>query len=207
MQFDVFDGSSESHCPCTDCTRTVTLCDKCIDRSELGNIIFGMAGALAEYTNGQLYAAARSANGFGGVAEQATGGLGYALVTTGTLGSQLTSQELCSFFERADGNWDNVPGFAAPVGRWQWENVNQGDASENCVPCKDKLPSWYPHTIPTSSGGVAGNSRFANRPDHEDPFYVYQIPSSQFLTPELCADATVYEDTQRVNCGTGRLGD
>ncbi len=217
MNFDIPNipnSGLQFNCPSDNCTRTVTVCGKCIDRSEMGNMIFGMVGAMFAISPEVLWGIARSplVNGLAGPAEQSTAGIGINLASQ--IGRIRNAADFCEFLENSDGSWEldmsstNIPviegvavNYAPDAAPWQWEYANAEDDSAQCAPCSQSLPLWFAHTIPVADGDEAGTSVYANRPGVEDPFYVYQISSPHYLSPELCPDADVYSGTDQWICG------
>jgi len=91
---------------------------------------------------------------------------------------------------------------------WDWDLIDSGQDPDisQCAPCSDALPSFYPHTTPSTSRTRAGQSVCADSSDctgnPDDAFYVSQIPGAVYLAPELCRDATVYSASEILGCGT-----
>ena len=183
-----FNQLPSSGCPSGDTCRTsVTLCGKCIDRSELGNIIFGMAGAIAQIPHTILeFAGYHVARGMQGHAEQASVGIGYYLGENYRITDVSNSNSLCSFLTSTDSmsvrTW-SIPN-SAP---WQWRYINSGDASANCKPCTTKLPDSDSFvTFFAVSEIEAGKSIYADKNNLE--FYIDQILDVNFLDPLLLGD-------------------
>ncbi len=181
-------------CPSIDneCKRSVTLCNKCIDRSELGNIMFGWAGKIAGIPATALWVGGRVAQGLSGPAEQSTAGLGYVMASR-TIASR---HDLCGFLQSTSGNsagsfFDLGLGWSA---EWDWDNANRDQGGvDQCTPCSIELTD-YAHTVPGLTGDPIGYSVFANRPEKEGPFWIDQFPRNEmyglidwaYISPELC---------------------
>jgi RHS repeat-associated protein len=211
---------SASNCPSDhpDCVQSVTLCNKCIHRSELGNIMFGWSGKFAGFSKEILYAGGLAAEGLKETAERATMGLGYAMAEWVLGGHSISSEaELCGFLNNTV---DQSAGTFLPgTTEWTWEAANHGQDMDiaSCQPCLEQLSPYYGHTVPALSGNPAGNSLFANRKRYRDPFYVDQLPkyvgapwegelaepSLSYLSHELCNDLSHPEDFSRTRefCG------
>ncbi|MHB8629842.1 MAG: hypothetical protein ACYDEO_27035 [Aggregatilineales bacterium] len=193
--------------PSASCNRTVTLCNKCIDRAKLGDMIFGLAGHDAGIDNLTLWIAGRAAGGLADAAAQSAAGIGFYLGMQG-VGGISDTQSLCSLMQSSNGQWSTTPD---TVATWEWKyidqektvlytpgsNISTGIPLSSCSVSTLPLPSGYAHTIPgmgrsEGSGGfptaASGRSQYTNPTSgNTDPFYVYQLPSLAYLSPELCA--------------------
>ena len=89
-------------CPSPGCENTVTLCDRCIDRTELGNIAFGYAGAdsLAVILCGGMYAQITHGRGFSSSLEVRSTVLGYLLRQNLISTGMSLETDLCSLINR-----------------------------------------------------------------------------------------------------------
>ncbi|MCB9461537.1 MAG: hypothetical protein H6670_17920 [Anaerolineaceae bacterium] len=216
MNFVVNGNNSE--CPSgRECTRSVTMCGKCIDRSELGNLMFGYIGGKLAINQDLLWLAARfAANALKGVAEIATAGIGLYLST-----KNITSaQNLCDEIRTSSSNTFAVIPFVQDRVSWDWElaNVGQKPDVSKCEPCSEALPSFYPHTRPSGAFHAAdGRSVWADNSVIDDQstsgaFYISQIPGvwqsgeHDYISPELCPDLFPYSGftpgTEWPSCGT-----
>ena len=193
--------------PSASCNRTVTLCNKCIDRAKLGDILFGMAGHDAGIDDFTLWIAGRAAAGLADAAAQSAAGIGFYLGTQGVGGISDTTS-LCNLMQSSNGQWSTAPN---TVATWEWKyidqettvlytpgsNISTGIPLSSCSISTVPLPSSYAHTVPgigrnPGNGGFStppsGRSQYANPTlGNVDPFYVYQLPSLAYLSPELCA--------------------
>jgi hypothetical protein len=190
-----------SHCPSPGCERGVTLCGKCIDRSELGNIMYGATGAAISIDKWTLRLAGKLAGALRGEAEMAGLDIGFEIGTNKNYRTIWDVDDLCSFITT------HTPS------AWGKINVGQDPDVSLCAPCSDILPpdgSIIPHTRPHTDldiGNYEGTSPCADgskcQGDPTDPFFINQIPGAEWLAPELCPDATMYSEEDRTYCGTG----
>lgn len=208
-----FAADTSRGCPSSSCQNTITLCGSCMDKSEMGNIIFGMAAkrvlSFGQLEDDIVWWAGRWVYGLGGKVEEAATGIGLHLGANFDFQNSNT-QDLCHMMKSASGTWSLASPFhELNIGdrnlgvphsyTWNWSNLASNLEGRGCTPCYYKLPSWYGHTVPSMdrgllefwsiSGGAAGTSPLANREDFEDPFFVYQLPPPygwQYLDPRLC---------------------
>ncbi|MDY7076883.1 MAG: RHS repeat-associated core domain-containing protein [Chloroflexota bacterium] len=201
--------ASGSDCPSlyTACCRnTVTLCDKCVNREELGNIMFGISGQAAGdhgIAPDLLYGAARNVGAVAKSWDQAAAGVGYYLVKT-LGGPPATTSEMCDEFNRSHGSWlayspppylDDIAewlrkrGFSGdiiplsksfgPGADWNWDDISDPTRAAGCRPCE--VTVMPPHTIPAPAGDPHYHP-YAGAPGYE--YYVDQIPAGM-LDPDL----------------------
>jgi hypothetical protein len=165
------------------CTRSVTLCETCIDRSELGNIMFGYAGGKLAFNQDWLWGLARLFGALRGEAERAAAGIGIHL-SAHHIGSV---DDFCRLVRSAANTFPDGS-------RWDWSLINSGQEPDvsQCTPCSELLPVSYPHTIPTINNPVAGTRIWADSSvgegNSDDRFFISQIPGVEYLSPELCPD-------------------
>jgi hypothetical protein len=153
------------------CRNTVTLCGTCVERSELGNLIFGMSARLAGLGNGFTYVVRHDyAEGLQQPWDQAVAGVGYRLAETGYW--PIYTGEMCDRFRNLTGGWKGLTGErnAAP---WDWKLV-QDETIKECKACDKEVPFSTPHTIPAYAGAPEGPSPYGGRPDYI--YYTEQIP-------------------------------
>jgi len=192
--------------------RGVTLCGKCIDRSELGNIIFGYSGGKLAIEQETLLSLAVTVGGaLRGIAELATARIGYRLSSRTFNDANTLCREITEYVDYTD----------APFGwnYWNYADFGQDPDVSECTPCTVPLPSWFPHTTPRNGiqiNGVsisidaAGTSVWANsstgQGDPNERFYVAQIAGLQFLSPELCSEVDGLPNyIANFICGSGSL--
>ncbi len=183
----------------TPCAETVTLCGKCIDRSELGNILFGMMAVPWELPNWFTFWGAHSwAKGLQAPWDQAAAGVGYFsshlewpllpdwcdYADCGYEWATLptTEQEMCALLQKAQGHWRGPLGISNVGQEWRWENIQDPVRAGGCQPCPTPVPLTTPHTNPAVAGKPAGKHPMAGAPKYE--FYTDQIPTG-LLDPWL----------------------
>lgn len=164
-------------CPSGDCWFTVTLCDTCLERSALGNI---MAGFTAKLWGWNEWAAREGFEYAVGGAEGALGwndewpewdaaatGIGNYLADNGAPPSP---EMMCSSMKAIDKCSSERKELYPEA---CWDNM-QAPCAEKCVPCKTSVPLSTPHTIPAFADDPAGHSPFAGAPKYG--YYTDQIP-------------------------------
>jgi hypothetical protein len=164
----------------------------CLERSELGNLLFGLSSQVAGIVNSETF--------FGGyvVAEglqepwdQAAAGVGYYVGESGLRISDVDT--MCQIFRSSTGVW-NLPLLPAKwpgTTPWNWSLI-QDERIQGCVICEKAIPSSTPHTIPAYAGEAAGSSPFAGAPRYI--YYTEQIPEGM-LDPRLSISSDVYMST------------
>jgi len=187
MRFDVPNDPYPTPCPSgSQCSRGVTLCNKCIDRSELGNILYGWVGGKLALNQAVLFfGGAVIGGGLKGAAEKATAGIGIYLSAQSD--ATASTDILCQHIAASNGAFEDGS-------RWDWElaNIDQNPDISQCTPCRVPLPIYFPHTRPSIDQAQAGQSIWADSslgpsdPNAQPkPFYTTQI-DVRFLAPELC---------------------
>jgi RHS repeat-associated protein len=161
------------------CRNTVTLCDTCLERSELGNILFGFSSQVVGLSNVETYAGGHYyAKGLQEPWDQAAAGVGYYFGQYNLV--PLHSNTMCQIFRSSTGVWTNLPSTQEPM-PWEWKYV-QDACIQMCEPCTIPIPASTPHTKPAYAGEPAGKSRFAGAPKYI--YYTEQIPEGM-LDPLL----------------------
>jgi RHS repeat-associated protein len=165
------------------CRNTVTLCDTCLERSELGNIMFGFSSQVAGFSNWFTFVAGHNplVKGLQEPWDQAAAGIGYYFGQYNLV--PLHSDTMCQIFRSTTGLWKNLRGEArSETAPWEWKYV-QDACIRMCEPCTTPIPASTLHTRPTyASEPPAGKSRFAGAPGYT--YYTEQIPEGM-LDPRL----------------------
>jgi hypothetical protein len=164
------------------CRNTVTLCDTCVERSELGNFLFGMSAKYARITNFDTYFFGHYyAQGLQKPWDQAVAGVGYSFAELNFIPAY--TNHMCDIFRRSTGTWTDPIGDIRnkPAAPWSWELV-QDETIKGCKACDKEIPISTPHTIPTYAGEIAGRSPYAGAPKYE--YFTEQIPEGM-LDPNL----------------------
>ncbi|MCG8347992.1 MAG: RHS repeat-associated core domain-containing protein [Chloroflexales bacterium] len=117
-------------CGAGTCQGTVTLCRRCLDRSELGNMMYGMMAREWGIPYALTLAAAWQFGGMDTTADEAAIAIGYRAVRI----RPPNGQRLCAQI-------------------WQWPRTWTHHASDpwttgGCKPCAAVLPAGTPHTRP-----------------------------------------------------------
>jgi RHS repeat-associated protein len=163
------------------CRNTVTLCDTCLERSELGNIMFGFSSQVAGLSNWFTFAAGHDlARGLQKPWDQAAAGIGYYFGQYNLV--PLHSDAMCQIFQSTTGVWELPPSGQRPgTTPWAWKYV-QDACIQRCEPCTTPIPASTPHTKPAYAGEPAGKSWFAGAPKYI--YYTEQVPEGM-LDPLL----------------------
>jgi hypothetical protein len=168
-----------------DCRNSVTLCDTCLERSELGNLLFGLTAKEAGLTNAETYFGGHDyAKGLQETWDQAAAGVGYYAARHR---HKLTNPDtMCRIFRRSRGRWMRIRGLLGSSreprpARWKWSLI-QDEKVKDCRPCEQAIPSSTPHTLPAYADYPAGTSPFAGKPQYE--YFTEQIPEGM-LDPQL----------------------
>ena len=172
-----------SGCPSSvRCRNTVTPCDTCLERSELGNIMFGFSSQVAGFSNTFTFWAGhnRLVKGLQKPWDQAAAGIGYYFGQYNLV--PLHSDTMCQVFQSTTGVWELPPlGQRPGTTPWKWKYV-QDACIRMCEPCTTPIPASTPHTKPAYAGEPAGKSWFAGAPKYI--YYTEQIPEGM-LDPRL----------------------
>ncbi len=164
------------------CRNTVTLCGTCVERSELGNFLFGMSARYAGISNFFTYAAGHYyAKGLQKPWDQAIGGVGFSFAELDFVPVYVNT--MCDIIRQSFGTWTDPIGTLSGnnPASWSWELV-QDETIKGCKPCNKDVPLSTPNTIPTYAGEPAGTSPFAGAPNYI--YYTAQIPEGM-LDPYL----------------------
>jgi RHS repeat-associated protein len=163
------------------CRNTVTLCDTCLERSELGNIMFGFSSQVTGFSNWFTFWAGHDrAKGLQETWDQAAAGAGYYFGQHNLVPPH--SDTMCEIFRGSIGVWKNWRGQTQPgTTPWAWKFV-QDACTRMCEPCITPIPASTPHTKPAYAGEPAGKSWFAGAPKYI--YYTEQIPEGM-LDPRL----------------------
>ena len=190
-------GSGGVGCPSTNCYRSVTLCNKCIDRAKMGDMLFGVAGIRAGFDAFTIWVGGYDvAKGLQDHDAQSTAGIG---INIGPDALRISNtSDLCNRIQSSRGTWSGptVPTNVAP---WEWQYANDSSTDHStptCTPCTNKLPTSYPHTTPTFAGSPAGFSIYADKRFTQNKFFTDQIPGLQYLDPCLCKGISDPNDRQ-----------
>jgi RHS repeat-associated protein len=101
MDFAVVQG-----CSTCDNERTITFCGECIDRSELGNIMFGFSGARLGIDQNVLWWGGRMAQGLSTTVEEAGLGIGIELQDKyGDSFADMSSESFCNAVKSLSGSF------------------------------------------------------------------------------------------------------
>jgi RHS repeat-associated protein len=170
-------------CPSmTGCQDAITLCNTCLERSELGNLLFGLTAKVAGLSNKLTYTGGHDiAKGLQKPWDQAVAGVGYYVAEQGQRLSD--TDTMCRAFQSSSGVWQRLPTSRGPApAPWNWSLV-QDDRIKGCKPCKQAVPVSTPHTVPAFAGEpVASDRIFAGAPNYE--YFDEQIPEGM-LDPRL----------------------
>ena len=182
-------ANTGASCPSPDCYRSVTICNKCIDRAKMGDMIFGVAGIRIGFTPLTIWTGGHQvAGGLRAADSQSTAGIGINIGPD--ILSISSASELCNRIEKSDGAWSGLPGSGAEnAARWQWQYAADSH-TQSCKPCSEQLPISYSHTRPAFAGSATGTSLYADNPGQFDPFYREQIPGIGYLDPCPCNGIT-----------------
>jgi RHS repeat-associated protein len=164
-------------CPYPDCWFTVTLCDTCIERSELGNIMFGFSAKPWGWPG---WVARQLALAVGALQEEwdkAAAGIGYYLAEEYISTGPPDSEAMCSFMRACEGSWE--------FREAHWKNIQDPLRTEGCQACATPVPPSTPHSTPAFAGAPAGYSYpWAGAPDYV--YYTEQMPAGM-LDPLMLA--------------------
>ncbi|MTI86897.1 MAG: hypothetical protein FH748_02895 [Balneolaceae bacterium] len=128
--------SAAGLCP-SNCANTITICSGCIDRSELGNFLYGVIARYMQMTWLQTWLGGIAGNrGRRTASDAAAIELGYDFIDQGQ-----RSNALCNFFNANAAEWNNM----------------QQDG-HGCPPCNQSvIPVNAPHVTLPALGGLAAN--------------------------------------------------
>jgi RHS repeat-associated protein len=153
-------------CPTLDCWFTATLCDTCLQRSELGNIMFGFAANLWGWPAELAHSIAFLIGALQEQWDKASAGIGYHLAEGYVGNGSSSSEAMCSSMKASQGTR------AFPQARW--ENI-QDPHIEGCQSCEVPVPPSTPHSTPAFAGAPSGyRDPWAGAPNYE--YYTEQIP-------------------------------
>jgi RHS repeat-associated protein len=157
------------------CRDSVTLCDTCLERSELGNLLFGLTAEVAGLPNIETYTGGHDkAKGLQEPWDQAAAGVGYYFAEAEYELRVSNADTMCRIFRSSTGAWRRLASSRGPKpAPWNWSLI-QDEKIEECEPCEQAIPASTPHTIPAYAGEPAGRSPAAGAPGYE--YYTEQIP-------------------------------
>ena len=140
-------------CPSGDCWFTVTLCDTCLERSALGNIMFGYAAKHWGWDEFTAHMFPRLLGALSTEWDRAAAGIGYYIAEE--YNGVSSSETMCDLMKAQEG------GLSFPEA--YWENI-QMPCAEKCGPCTTSVPASLPHTRPAFADEPTGHSPFAGAP-------------------------------------------
>jgi RHS repeat-associated protein len=165
-------------CPSVDCLFTVTLCDTCIHRGELGNIMFGFTARDWGWTALDGWLAREIAIGAGALQQpwdRAAAGIGYHLSVEYTDRALPDPEALCASMKGSRGD--------RAYHEASWENIQKESVrAAGCQPCEMCIVASTPHSTPACGSTATGISPLAGKPDYE--YYTDQMPAGM-LDPLL----------------------
>jgi RHS repeat-associated protein len=126
-----YDFPTVGTCGTGTCQGTVTLCGQCIDRSELGNMMYGIMAREWGFRYAITLAAAWQYGGMDTTADEAVIAIGYNVIRR----RPLSGTSLCDQIRRWPRTWT---GYASDP----W-------TTGGCTPCGADLPPGTPHTRPS----------------------------------------------------------
>jgi hypothetical protein len=167
-------------CPSSaSCENSVTLCDTCLERSELGNLLFGLTAKVADIPNWETFLFGYHwAKGLQEPWDQAAAGVGYYFAEYNLRVSD--SETMCRIFQSTTGTWTDL--FGGRTTYWRWDARVEDRKIRRCKPCQQAIHASTPHTIPTYAGEPAGRHKEAGAPKYI--YYTEQIPEGM-LDPRL----------------------
>jgi hypothetical protein len=121
-------------CPINCTVRSITLCGKCLDRSELGNIVYGMAARATGFSEDtMLREGKQTGSGFNDEWSTAAGVAGWNVLVSGSVfGTSFipkSAKEMCDLLTKSP----------------EWSKI-QDPKVKGCLPCEAQYDG--PHTVP-----------------------------------------------------------